>query len=99
MVSIEIHGEIEKAIHCHCSMCRKAHGAQFASFGLVKSTSFVTSSKGEIGRYASSASVTRTLQTCGSNIQWIDHGSDYNKGWVSFSLGLLEGTVCLRLRS
>ncbi|MGZ0843339.1 GFA family protein, partial [Klebsiella pneumoniae subsp. pneumoniae] len=27
---------IESASHCHCSQCRKAHGAAFATYGKVR---------------------------------------------------------------
>jgi hypothetical protein len=27
-------GPASEVLHCHCSMCRKAHGALFASFGI-----------------------------------------------------------------
>ncbi|WP_083539402.1 GFA family protein [Enterovibrio coralii] len=94
-VTIEVHGEIECAIHCHCSMCRKAHGAQFASFGVVRSENIVIRSSGTIRKYRSSPTATRTFcECCGSNIEWIDHEGEFNRGRVSFSLGLLD-TECV----
>ena len=39
-VSFEISGDIEQVIHCHCDMCKKAHGAAFASFGVVAQSDF-----------------------------------------------------------
>lgn len=31
-VRYEVHGPLSMMIHCHCSMCRKHHGASFATF-------------------------------------------------------------------
>ena len=28
----EASGKLERMSHCHCSMCRKAHGAAFATY-------------------------------------------------------------------
>ena len=35
-----ISGKPESAYHCHCSMCRKAHGAAFATFLFINSSDF-----------------------------------------------------------
>lgn len=37
-VKIEVHGEIETIIHCHCSRCRKTSGTAFATNGYVLKT-------------------------------------------------------------
>lgn len=34
-VRYEIAGDIKYVRHCHCSMCRKAHGAAFGSYAKV----------------------------------------------------------------
>ena len=39
-VRYEITGPLTGALNCHCSMCRKAHGAAFRSRARVKSTDF-----------------------------------------------------------
>jgi hypothetical protein len=39
-VAFEMTGPIEPLVHCHCSMCRKHHGAAFASFVSVPEASF-----------------------------------------------------------
>lgn len=39
-VSYEIDAPIESASHCHCSQCRKAHGAAFATYGKVRREAF-----------------------------------------------------------
>lgn len=46
--------------HCHCSMCRKLHGALFASFARVASESFVLERGGEaLARFESSPAIAR----------------------------------------
>lgn len=54
-------------------MCRKAHGAAFATYALVDSGDFVLKSgEGDIASYRSSPQVTRTFcKQCGSTLQFI----------------------------
>jgi hypothetical protein len=39
-VRYEICGALRQALNCHCSMCRKAHGAAFRSRASVSATDF-----------------------------------------------------------
>jgi hypothetical protein len=39
-IRYEISGELRGALNCHCSMCRKAHGAAFRSRATVRSADF-----------------------------------------------------------
>jgi hypothetical protein len=39
-VSYEISGKLSGALNCHCSMCRKAHGAAFRSRARVNAADF-----------------------------------------------------------
>ena len=39
-VRYEITGPLSSALNCHCSMCRKAHGAAFRSRARVRATDF-----------------------------------------------------------
>ncbi len=34
-VRFEIRGALGRSSHCHCSMCRKAHGAAFGTYAAV----------------------------------------------------------------
>ena len=72
-VRYEVRGSIGRVNHCHCTMCRKAHGAAFATYGRVNSDDFVLESgENDIGRYQSSPDVTRTFCIkCGSSLQFI----------------------------
>lgn len=52
--------------HCHCSMCRKTHGAPFATYTRVSGFQY-TSGESSIASYASSAALTRHFCShCGS---------------------------------
>ena len=56
--------------HCHCSMCRKLHGAAFATFAGVERSSFRWSVGKDILRtYASSEKIDRIFcRNCGSQL-------------------------------
>ena len=64
----EASGPFEQMTHCHCSMCRKAHGAAFATFLDVPSDAFAwLSGENAIARYPGSDSFTRGFcKLCGS---------------------------------
>jgi hypothetical protein len=69
-VQYQIDGEITLMANCHCSMCRKHHGAGFATFAGVKTAGFRWV-KGEdlLARYESSPGHTRVFcRVCGSSL-------------------------------
>lgn len=84
-VRFEVHGFLGRVSHCHCSMCRKAHGAAFATYARVETRDFVlVSGSGDIASYESSPGATRTFcKRCGSTLQFINA-----KRTESFSLAL-----------
>ena len=61
-------GKLDAITHCHCSMCRKAHGAPFASYTGVPAPRFEwLAGEDAIARYVSSAGNERTFcRVCGS---------------------------------
>lgn len=69
-VTFEVDGDITDFSHCHCSQCRRLHGAAYATFAGVKNEDFrYTRSGDSLGSYASSASHKRLFcSNCGSNI-------------------------------
>ena len=69
-VGFQIDGEINDYSHCHCSQCRRLHGAAFATFaGVERSVFSYTTGESDITYYASSKSHTRLFcKHCGSNI-------------------------------
>lgn len=87
VVRYRIDAPIDELTHCHCSMCRKAHGAAFASYASVPLEAFhLTSGKDQLGVYHSSEHVTRTFCIrCGSNLQFVDNHEH--------ELGIAVGTL------
>lgn len=73
----EIDGEVKLMAHCHCSMCRKHHGAAFATYIGVNTSDFRWV-KGEdlLVRYQSSPGHTRGFcRVCGSTLPVPDPGA------------------------
>lgn len=91
IVKYEIRSSIKAVAHCHCAMCRKAHGAAFGTYGSVPVTDFVITNGADLIRsHHSSPGVTRTFcSMCGSPLTW-HRTHDDMAGWISFTLGTLD---------
>jgi hypothetical protein len=88
-VRFEVEGPLEPVSHCHCSMCRKAHGAPFVSFAAAPKTAFRWLAGSErIRRFASSPNNFRPFcSRCGSTVPQVpDHWHQ-----VFIPVGLLDG--------
>ena len=94
-VRFEIAGALTGASNCHCSMCRKAHGAAFGTYALVKATDFrIVSGADRITRYRSSPGVVRTFcARCGSTLQWL---RESKPDIVDIALGVIDGDPGVR---
>jgi len=69
-VRYEVRGAVRDLSHCHCSMCRKAHGASFSTYARVDPGEFAYL-RGEhsVVRFRSSPEVERTFcGACGANL-------------------------------
>lgn len=88
-IRFEISGGLDRASHCHCSMCRKAHGAAFGSYvGVQKNSLHWLSGADLIARYSSSPDVTRTFcSRCGSTLQYIHRAQPER---FALALGVLD---------
>src|SRR6185436_2611050 len=88
-VRFEIRGKLGRSSHCHCAMCRKAHGASFGTYAAVRVEDFKLIAGEElILRYRSSPGVDRTFcSRCGSRLQFI---SEKLPGIVDVALGTLD---------
>lgn len=67
-VTWQVSGKLDQMVHCHCSMCRKAHGAAFSTYARSSASGFKWL-RGEerIVRYESSVGFVRPFcSTCGS---------------------------------
>lgn len=57
-------------VHCHCTMCRRNHGAGYVTWVVADASGFeVTRGKGRLTTYASSSHGTRSFcSVCGSSL-------------------------------
>lgn len=94
-VEFEIRGELLRASHCHCSMCRKAHGAAFGTYAVAKKADVrVVSGEALIAAYGSSPGVLRTFCIrCGSTLQWLKAS---RPDLVDIALGILDDDPGIR---
>jgi len=69
-VQYEADGEIIDFSHCHCSQCRRLHGAAFVTFAGVQRAGFrYVAGQSALNTYASSEHNDRVFcEVCGSNI-------------------------------
>ena len=94
-VSYEITGSFKFMGNCHCSMCRKSHGAAFATWGIIDPDQFRwTSGKEFVQAYESSAGRQRCFcKKCGSPLVSTHYGT---VGEVV--VGTLDGDPAMRPR-
>jgi hypothetical protein len=86
-VQIEAGGEINDFSHCHCSQCRRLHGAAYATFAGVARDKFrFISGESDVSAYASSGTHQRLFcSNCGSNIL-VELSTEPNTFYVSMGL-------------
>ena len=82
--------------HCHCSMCRKFHGAAFATLGEAKIENFRwVSGENLLKSYEAANETTRKFcENCGSSLIFVPSNDDGKL--VEFSLGTLDTDISLR---
>ncbi len=75
--------------HCHCSMCRKFHGAAFSTYGAAQLSAFRwTAGVEHLTSYtANNGSVRQFCKTCGSSLTF---ATQKNKNIIEFSLATLD---------
>lgn len=79
--------------HCHCTMCRKFHGAAFATYGEARPENFRWT-KGEefLKEFVAENGTTRKFCShCGSSMAFIASGDAGKR--VEFSLGTLDSEI------
>lgn len=93
-ITYQIDGDIHDFSHCHCSQCRRLHGAAYASFAGVKRSDFsYLTGEDYLATYTSSPSHERVFcKNCGSNIMVTldDEPGDYY-----VALGTIDGDPVL----
>lgn len=82
--------------HCHCSMCRKFHGAAYATFGEARSENFRwTKGADLLQNYQAENGTTRQFcSRCGSSLIFIN--SNGNNEVVQFALATLDVPIAER---
>jgi hypothetical protein len=85
-----VDGEILELSHCHCGMCRRMHGAAYASYAGVAAGAFRWLRGAEqLAAYASSPGVRRTFcARCGANLQALYAA---NPAMLYLAMGTVEG--------
>ncbi len=78
--------------HCHCSMCRKFHGAAFATYGEALTGNFRwTSGQSLLTNYtASNGTIRQFCSRCGSSMTFASAGESKV---VEFALGTLDSEI------
>jgi hypothetical protein len=89
-VKYKITADINTMTHCHCAMCRKAHGAAFGSYcSFPKDGLRFTQGADAIARFESSPGIFRTFcRHCGSTLQWLDEARHPEQ--TSIAVGTLD---------
>ena len=89
-VQYQLKSQPKAITDCDCSMCRKQHGAAYATYGSVPKQDLIyLSGEEHLSSYQSSAHITRKFcSVCGSNIEW--SGSPQYPDWVSVTISTLD---------
>jgi hypothetical protein len=90
-ITWEVDGTLERMSHCHCSRCRKAHGAAFATYAMVPAEGFRI--RGDsLGRWESSPGFYRCFcGRCGSVVP-----GDPFEGTIFLPAGNFDGDPGIR---
>ena len=88
-VRFEIDGVLKGASHCHCSMCRKAHGAAFRSRAGVKAEDFRWLQGEDLVTWYETSSGTHRgfCRVCGAKLL---SRFDFDPNWYGLPLGALD---------
>lgn len=79
--------------HCHCSMCRKFHGAAFATYGEVNALDFRwVQGEDELQAYeADNGTIRQFCRRCGSSLTF--SSNNYADDLVEIALGTLDSNL------
>ena len=89
-VRFEVREKATDLYHCHCSMCRKVHGASYATYAVAPRSGFSFTQGGEsLSRFDSSPGVTRNFcPNCGCQVT-VDVAAVPDSIW--FPPGIVDG--------
>ena len=90
-IRFEVAGPVGDVGNCHCSMCRKLHGAPFATYARAAAKDLVMRDGADhVRTYASSSRIERSFcDTCGANFTFRFDGLP-DAVWIA--AGLLDDT-------
>ncbi len=93
-VQYEVAGEPSEYCHCHCSICRRLHGAAFVSWaGAARKEVTFVSGESSLKRYSfSEKSDSLYCEDCGSRL-FVDVKSEPDMLYIA--MGTLDGDVTL----
>jgi hypothetical protein len=96
-VRYEVDGSLADMTNCHCGMCRKAHGAAYATFATARERDFrYTQGQELVEVYRSSPELERAFcRVCGSSLVILEPGS----GDVYVAAGTLDDDPGIRPES
>ena len=82
-----------RAGHCHCTMCRKFHGAAYSTFGEVKQEHFRWTAGVELIKeyLAENKTLRQFCSECGSSLTFASPGKD--DAPIEISLACFDGKV------
>jgi hypothetical protein len=94
-VRVQVTGNIENIIHCHCSLCRKSSGTAFATNGFVQTKDLaITSGDSALKAFEYKPGKRRHFcSTCGSPIY---SSSDADTERVRVRIGIIDSDITER---
>ncbi|MGI9232271.1 MAG: GFA family protein [Woeseiaceae bacterium] len=92
-VKFEIDEFLPQAAHCHCSMCRKFHGASYTTFATVHRSKFRwVEGEDALKVYTAKNDTTRTFcRHCGSSLAFFSPRASQEE--VEIALGTMDTDV------
>ena len=93
IVKFEVDEFLPQAAHCHCSMCRKFHGASYATIAGVLDSNFRwIEGEDALKGYTAENGTTRTFcRHCGSSLTFSSPRAPEEE--VEIALGAMDGDV------
>ncbi len=95
-VNFEFDELLPQVAHCHCSMCRKFHGAAYATIASVPRSKFRwTKGKDALKEYSAENSTIRTFcRHCGSSLSFFSPRAPSEV--IEIALGTVDGDIPIK---
>jgi len=92
-VNYEFAEFLPRVAHCHCSMCRKFHGAEYATIASVPRSTFRwTKGKDALKEYRAENDTVRTFcKHCGSSLSFFSPRAPSDV--IEIALGTVDGEI------